>query len=82
MDELLASVAVEDVWGIGKRSALLLQQQGIITAKALRDADHVRIRQRLNVLAQRAVLELQGILQCPLSASPLRRRAAQTVRGP
>ncbi|GHO48707.1 Y-family DNA polymerase [Ktedonospora formicarum] len=66
VDAWLAGIAVEDVWGIGKRSAEKLRPAGIVSARALKQSDHAWIRHYLNVAAQRAVLELQGVSCLPL----------------
>lgn len=57
----LRSMAVEDVWGIGRRWARQLRGRGIYTALDLRDTDDRRIRQRMGVVGQRTVYELRGI---------------------
>jgi DNA polymerase V len=67
IDALLESIAVEDVWGIGSRYALLLKARGIHTAKALKYADTRWIRKRLKVVGERTVLELRGVSCIPLA---------------
>jgi DNA polymerase V len=66
LDEMLAKVAVEDVWGIGHKYALFLGNYGITTAKHLKDADQKWIRRYLTVVGERIVLELRGISCLPL----------------
>ncbi|MEL7314838.1 MAG: Y-family DNA polymerase [Cyanobacteria bacterium J06559_3] len=61
LDEVLAMVPVEDIWGIGRRWAKRLKQQHIQTAKELKEADPSALRQRYNVVMERIVLELRGI---------------------
>lgn len=65
-DEVLQGISIEDVWGIGKRSAVKLQLRGVYTAKQLRDADLTWIRSVLKVVSVRIVLELRGISCMPL----------------
>lgn len=60
-EELLQQTKVEDIWGIGRKLAARLYQDGIITAAQLRDASPDAIRRRYNVVMQRIVLELRGI---------------------
>ena len=60
-DELLESMPVEKVWGIGRRHSLRLREHGIGTARALRDADTGWVRQKMGVVGERLVLELRGI---------------------
>ena len=65
-DELLALVAVEDVWGIGPRYASFLRNHGIETAKQVKYADEAWIRKYMTVMGERLVLELRGIACMPI----------------
>lgn len=60
-DGVLTSVAVGDIWGMGRRSTEKLQQQGIHTALALKNSDTGWIRKHLTITGLRTVLELRGI---------------------
>ena len=61
LDAVLASVAVDDVWGIGRQWGIKLRLHGIHTALDLRNANDQEIKKRYNVVMQRIVLELRGI---------------------
>lgn len=61
VEELLASVEVGDIWGIGRRGALKLKCEGIRTAKDLRDAEPDMIRRLLTVHGLNILMELRGI---------------------
>jgi DNA polymerase V len=65
-DDVLALVAIEDVWGIGHKYASFLRNHGIETAKQLKDADETWIRKYLTVTGERIVLELRGISCIPI----------------
>jgi DNA polymerase V len=65
-DELLATVTIEDVWGIGYKYARFLRNHGIDTAKQLKYADERWIRKYLTVTGERIVLELRGISCIPI----------------
>ncbi len=80
MEEILASIRVQDVWGIGQRFATWLQLRGIWTAKALRDADPVRIRRGLHVVGQRIVYELRGVSCLPLEVAAKPKQGIMTAR--
>ncbi len=69
-DDLLTTVPVEDVWGIGPNYARRLTQHGITTARALRDAGDPWIRQQMGVVGLRTVHELRGISCLPLEQCP------------
>ena len=57
----LAKMELTDVWGVADRMAARLQALGIETPLQLRDADPRFIRERFNVVAERLVMELQGV---------------------
>lgn len=61
LDAVLSAVAIQDVWGIGRRWAETLQADGIGTALALRNADPSSMRRRYSVVMQRLILELRGV---------------------
>src|SRR6266536_3480594 len=67
VDACLATVAIEDVWGIGHKYAHFLSNHGILTAKDLKYADEKWIRRYLTVTGERIVLELRGISCIPLA---------------
>lgn len=67
-DEILAKVAIEDVWGIGSKYSLFLMNHGILNAKDLKYADEKWIRRYLTVVGERIVLELRGTACIPLEA--------------
>lgn len=60
-DAVLSQVAVGEVWGVGRRWAQKLEQQGIYTALDLKRCDAGMIRKRFNVVLARTVQELQGV---------------------
>ena len=69
-ETVLDRVAVEDVWGIGRNHARVLNQHGITTALQLRGVDDQWIRKRMGIVGLRLVMELRGVScldleQCP-----------------
>jgi len=66
LDQMLAKVAVGDVWGIGRKYSLFLGNYGITTARDLKYADQKWIRRYLTVVGERILLELRGIACMPL----------------
>ena len=59
-DEVLKETPVEEVWGIGWRSAQKLRRKGVYTAAAFRDLDDDRILKEFTVTGLRTALELRG----------------------
>jgi len=58
--QLLASVDVGEVWGVGRRIEARLQQLGIVNVAQLRDADAAWLRGQFGVVMERTVRELRG----------------------
>ena len=58
--EVLASLPVEEVWGIGRRMGERLRMRGIVTAVQLRDLSDSLIRSIGNVVTVRTATELRG----------------------
>lgn len=63
---LLPTIAVEEVWGVGRRSAEKLGMLDIRTVADLRDMDPRHARQVLTVVGERIVHELRGVSCMPL----------------
>lgn len=80
VDEVLESVAVEDVWGVGFAHGPRLRAAGITTARHLRDADSRWIRARMGVCGHRTVLELRGESCLPLELVPPARKGVTSSR--
>ncbi len=72
IDTVLDYVAVDDIWGIGRQYSRFLIQNGIKTAKQLRDTDLQWIKKYMTVMGARTVLELKGIdcLELDMVESP------------
>lgn len=69
IDAILEKTYVEDIWGIGKRSAMKLALRGIITGKALKNADIRWIRKHLSVVGERIVYELRSVSCLPVQST-------------
>ena len=61
IDLALKKTAVGNIWGIGPRSAINLNEHGINTAYEMKIAEPKHIRGYLNQFGARTVLELNGI---------------------
>lgn len=79
VDQLLATLSVRDLWGIGRAWATKLERKGILTARDLKAADHLWIRHWLGVGAQRIVLELRGVSCIPLETVHKPRQTIMTA---
>ncbi len=69
LEPILATIAVDQVWGIGRQTADKLHARGIRTALQLQQADPDWIRQRFNVVTLRTVLELGGMSCLPVQST-------------
>jgi DNA polymerase V len=79
-EQALRLTPVDEVWGIGPRSADFLQRSGIETALALRDAEDSWVRQHLTVVGLRTVHELRGIQCLTLDLIPATRKTVTVSR--
>ena len=70
IDELLKTIAVEDVWGIGNQYTKLLNSQGILTAKDLKYSSPKWIKKHLTIVGLRILKELNGEPCIPLEELP------------
>lgn len=61
IDHILASLPVQDVWGVGYRYAKLLTQNGVKTVRDLKYVQDAWVRKHMTVLGLKTVLELRGI---------------------
>lgn len=77
----LASLPVEEVWGIGYRSAKKLRQCDICTAADFRMLSLARARQLMSVLGEKICLELRGISCLPLELLWKPRKGIMYTRG-
>jgi DNA polymerase V len=70
LEQVLAKVPVEKVWGVGIRTTIKLKRVGIETAFDLSKADISWIRNRFGVAGVRTVYELRGICCYRLEQNP------------
>lgn len=68
--DLLRRTPAGNVWGIGRRIAAKLAEQGILTALDVARMPTVKARDQWNVLLERTVRELQGISCISLEQAP------------
>ena len=61
---------VEDVWGVGSKTAKFLNQRGIKTALQLAHSDESWIKRNLSISGLKLVKELKGIPCFPLNDTP------------
>lgn len=59
--QLLAEIDVGEVWGVGRRVAIRLNDMGIYTVLDLRNAKSAEIRKHFNVVLERTCQELRGV---------------------
>lgn len=78
--ELLATLSVLDVWGVGSQWGKMLLAEGIDTALKLRDLPDWWVRKRMGVVGLRTVFELRGWSCLPLELVPRRRKSLMVSR--
>lgn len=77
---LLPSVAIGDVWGVGRASVAKLERIGVHTAADLRRLDPRIARSLLSVTGERLVRELNGIMCQDLELEPPVRKGIAVTR--
>jgi DNA polymerase V len=80
IEDALRSLAVEDVWGIGYRSASKLKKVGIDTALDLSRADISWVQKIFGINGVRTVYELRGQLCYPLEENPPAKKSLAVTR--
>lgn len=80
LEQVLAEVPVEKVWGIGIKLTIMLKRAGIQTALDLSKADIDWIRNRIGVLGVRTVYELRSDCCYPLEQNPPARKSIVVSR--
>jgi DNA polymerase V len=80
IERALKWLPVEDLWGVGRKNARMLQSVGIKTAYDLCRADDSWIRRRLSVVGLRMVKELRGVPCFPLEENASRKKNICTSR--
>ncbi len=79
--ELLPTVPVGEVWGVGTRSAAKLVREGVATAAALAALEPSRARKLLTVTGGRIAYELRGVSCLPLELVEPPRKGLMVTRG-
>lgn len=80
VEPALSRVEVEDVWGIGRKTAPRLRDRGIRTALNLRNADEAWIEKQLGINGLRTVRELRGTSCITLESAPPPKQGITTSR--
>ena len=78
--DILLKIECEDIWGIGKRTAAKLSKANIKTALDLKHADVPWIRNKLGVVGERIVRELNGISCLELEELPPSKKGIASAR--
>jgi DNA polymerase V len=79
-DEILETIALDDIWGISRHWSEKLMALGIHNALALKQTEPKRMRQQFGVIMERIVCELRGISCIPLEAMPTAKKQIMTSR--
>ena len=70
VDRWLETIAIEDVWGIGRKLAHWCRLRGVSNARQLRDMPSGELRAKAGVVGVRLQRELQGYSCLPLDLAP------------
>lgn len=70
LTQLLASIDVGEVWGVGRKLAPKLKQLGMHTVQDLKAADAETLRRRFSVVMEKTIRELNGTVCIDLEHAP------------
>jgi DNA polymerase V len=79
-NDILNRFPVEDVWGIGSRTASKLHSLGIFTASEFRDMEPSVVRKKMGVVGERMLWELRGISCLPLEEESAAKKSISCSR--
>lgn len=77
---ILAELPVEDIWGVGWRTAPKLKDRGVSTALQLTDASDAWLRQQFNIAGIKMVDELRGLPRLKFGDSHEQRQSIMVSR--
>ena len=80
LNEVLAAIAVNEVWGVSRRISVQLSESSIHTMLDLSRLDPARMRRRWSVMLDRTASELQGLTCIKLELAPARKREIACTR--
>ena len=79
-DALLAKIAVNNVWGVGRRFTRTLNRRGVYTALDLKNSDSRWVRNILGLSGLRTVMELRGESCIPIEQCRSNRKSVVSSR--
>ena len=80
VDSFLEKFDVGDIWGVGFRSAELLQANRIMTAKDFKNAPEKWVKDKMSVTGLRCLMELKGVRCFSLDDVPAPQKSILTSR--
>jgi len=81
LDKALEQTDVGDIWYVGPAYERMLKENGISTARELRDAPEHWVKSRMTVVGARIQSELKGISCIPLELIPPAKKMVGTAQG-
>ena len=78
--DLLKTVKVEDIWGIGKRKNRFLKINGIYNAYDLKNANPKWIQKHMSIISRHTVDELNGIKKIEIDSDFITKKSISTSR--
>lgn len=61
VEQALRATSIEDIWGVGRRYAKMLEAHNILTAYDLSKANENWVKAKMSVIGQRMLYELRGV---------------------
>ena len=79
-EAILGAIAVEDIWGIGRKYSQWLHSLAITEALSLRELPEWKIQKKMGIVGIRLLQELKGISCLPLELAPNPKQATCVSR--
>ncbi len=80
IDPILEKVEINDVWGVGKQLTKFYHQNGIYSAKQLKNKSNTWVKKNSNVLSSRTAMELRGVSCIDLETTNSKRKSCVVSR--
>lgn len=80
IDELSGDLAVDEIWGIGRKYSVMLKSYGISTVRDFKNADSSFIQKKMTVGGLRTQYEIRGISTIPFGSKEAVHKSIASTR--
>lgn len=80
IEEILENFPIEEIWGVGFRTAPKLYNMGISNSRILKNSDRILMKKLFGVQIERTTLELNGVNCINLTNAPSTKKSIASTR--